>query len=210
MEENIMANFYKVAAKATAKLFDGSQAGASALVLAYPDVISIQQEDTYPELAGQVTIDPAETGVVATVDIVKADAFHPYIITIEVTEGASDGGDVMTIKFFKEDPIVVAVTLGDDALTVAAAIAGETFPGFTAVDNLDGTITITQDALDNVILTVLKEDGSIQNAYADNYIAFVTEMDSSVEVSKTQVWSKTSFEKYFIAEPEIFQPEIVE
>lgn len=203
MEENIMANFYKVAAKATAKLFDGSSAGAGALVLAYPDVISIQQEDTYPELAGQVTIDPAETGVVATVNIVKADAFHPYIITIEVTAGASASGDV-TINFFKEDPIVVAVT-PEHAGYVAAHIAAATFPGFTAVDNFDGTITITQDALDNVILSVLKEDGSIQNAYADNYIAFVTEMDSSVEVSKTQVWSKTLFEKYFITEPEIVE-----
>lgn len=194
-----MADFYKVAAKATAELFDGAQASAEALVLAYPDVISIQQEDTYPTLAGQVTLDAAETGTNVSITVTKEDLFSPYVIEFEVVGGPTASGD-LTIEFFEEDPIVVAVLDTDDALETAAKIAAATFPGFTAVDGLDGTVTVTEDALDNVILAVLKEDGSIQNAYADNYIAFVTEIDSSVEVSKTQVWSKTAFEKYFIAE----------
>lgn len=198
-----MANYIKLAGKAVAELFDGTQATAESLVTAYPDTISIQSPSvTYPELTGDVTVDPAETGVVATVDVVKEDVYTPYEITVTVTDGASATGDV-TITFFEEDPIIVGVTLGDNALTVAAAIAGATFTGFTAVDNMDGTITITQDLADDgsAVLNVVRTDGSIQNAYKDNYVAFIDEMASSfAEVSKVEVWAKADFEKYFVAD----------
>jgi hypothetical protein len=196
-----MATYNRISGIADATLFDGTQAVAEALVAAYPDVISIQSDITYPELVGGVTVDPAETGVVATVDIVKADAFHPYIITVEVTEGA-DATGVVTIKFFKKDPIVVAVTLGDDALTVAAAIAGGTFPGFTAVDNLDGTITITQDstAQTSAVLAIINHKGETLNAYVNQYVAFIESMNvAGIEVDTTEVWNKADFEKYFVS-----------
>lgn len=197
-----MADYYKIEAKAVAESFDGTQATAEALVAAYPDVISIASPAvTYPALTGTVEVDAAETGVVATVDIVKEDEYTAGVVTITVTDGASATGD-LTITFFEEDPILVAVTLGDNALTVAAAIAGATFPGFTAVDNMDGTITITQDLADegNAILNVIDEVGEVLNAYKDTYIVFKTEMVSStIELEATEVWSKAGFEKYWIA-----------
>lgn len=196
-----MATYNRISGIAEATLFDGTQVGAEALVVAYPDVISIQSDITYPVLVGDVTIDPAETGVVATVDVVKADAFDPYVITIEVTDGASASGDV-TITFFEEDPIVVAVTLGDNALTVAAAIAGGTFPGFTAVDNMDGTVTITQDSATqtSAVLAIINHEGEILNAYVNQYVAFIESMNiSGIEVDTTEVWDKADFEKYFVS-----------
>lgn len=195
-----MANYYKVAAKAVAELFDGTQEGAEALVTAYPESISIQSDITYPELEGQVLVDVGNTGITVDVDVSKEDIYSPYEIVFTVT-GTATATDDITITFWEEDPIVVAVTNEDDNLTIAAAIAGATFPGFTAVDGLDGTVTVTQDAIANAILAVVKEDGSIQNAYKDDYIAFITEMEKApFEIYKTQIWAKTWFEKYFIAE----------
>jgi hypothetical protein len=193
-----MANYYKVAASAVAELFDGSQAGAEALILAYPDIVSIQQGDTYPELVGTVEVDVGDTLAEVSTEITKEDLSSPYEIVFTVDTAPTVAGD-LTIEFFEEDPIVVAVLETDDALETAAKIAAATFPGFTAVDNMDGTVTVTEDALDNVILSVLDENGLILNAYKDSYIAFIDEMSkASFEVSKTEVWPKAMFEKYFI------------
>lgn len=195
-----MANYYKVAASAVAEAFDGTQAGAEALVAAYPDIISIQQEDTYPLLSGTVSVDPAETGAVVTATITKTNLSSPYVVKLSVTAAPTKADGNLTIEFFEEDPIVVAVLDTDGALETAAKIAAATFPGFTAVDGLDGTVTLTEDVLNNVILSVVDENGLVLNAYKNDYVAFIDEMSkASFEVSKTEVWPKAMFEKYFIA-----------
>lgn len=197
-----MANYYRLAAKAVAEQFDGSQAGAEALVTAYPDIISIQQNEQkiYPIVKGKVTADPAETGV--TVDIAyDQPKDKPMTVTIGVTAGATASGDV-TISFFDQDPIIVAVEADDTADAVAALIAAKTYTGFTATVE-DAVVTIVQVIVPqaDAILSIIDTKGEILNAYATDYIAFIDNMGPDlIEVEVTQVWDETSFEKYFVEE----------
>lgn len=186
-------DYVRLAGVAEVEAFDGTLVAAEALETAYPGVISVAGA-LYPTLTGTVTVDPAATGVVVDVELTPG---QPYVVTFDVTNGATDTGDV-TIEWFDEDPIVLEVTLGDNALTVAAALAGGTYPGFTAVDNLDGTITITQDA-STYILDIVSDNGQILNAYKDDYIVWEDTITNFVETETIRVWGTTEFTKYFQA-----------
>jgi len=196
-----MADYTRIAGLAVGEAFDGAQATAEALVVAYPDVISIyQNESEYPYPEGQVAVDPAETGVTTAISTSKASDDDPLIIEIEVTAEATASGD-LTIEFLEEEPIVVAVLDTDDTpAKVATKIAAATFPGYTAtVDTATVTLTQDSDPQGDAILLVIDHMGQTLNAYKDNYIVWETIIKNFVETETITVWGKTDFEKWFVA-----------
>lgn len=66
-----------------------------------------------------------------------------------------------------------------------------------------GYITVQKaetGGLGNGILAVVDNNGNVQNAYKDTYIAVIDSKESqdAAERQTIEVWDKTAFEKYFI------------
>ena len=199
-----MADFIKLAATAVAETFDGTQEEAEALVAAYADEITIQQDETlFPAVTNKVsTVDVSDTEVLVTVtNTVPADVQHANVCTILVTHEAIAEG-TLTVTVFDLEPVEIAVATTDDTATkVATAIRAGTYTGYTA-GGTNATVTITQDAdhQADAIINVLNQDGESLCAYKDNTIAWVsTFVDPYHTTETTEVWEDAEFAKTFTA-----------
>lgn len=91
--------------------------------------------------SGTVTLSDYVQGID---NYVAAQDATATVFTVNFADTIVSGGATNEITF---DGVDVDLTNGDGPITTAASVAGATYPSWTAVDNLDGTVTFTSTTL---------------------------------------------------------------